>query len=135
MRQIQNFITDMKQRLTDKEEELMQIFWERGPMFVRDIVELYPEPKPHFNTISTYVRALEAKGLLRHEAFGNTHRYEAAVSREDYGTSWLRSVVDRYFHSSLRATVSALCSTENISDDELRELLDMVKQQKNTPKQ
>lgn len=121
----------MKQRLTDKEEELMNIFWERGPLFVREIVELYPEPRPHFNTISTYVRALEVKGLLRHEAFGNTHRYEAAVSREEYGTSWLRSVVDRYFGSSLRATVSALCSAENISDEELRGLLDMVNKSKN----
>ncbi|MDO4320077.1 MAG: BlaI/MecI/CopY family transcriptional regulator [Bacteroidales bacterium] len=120
----------MKHRLTDKEEELMNIMWERGPLFVREIVELYPEPRPHFNTISTYVRALEAKGLLCHEAFGNTYRYEAAISREDYGTSWLRSVVDRYFGSSLRATVSALCATENISDDELRQLLDMVNKSK-----
>ena len=37
-------------KLTKKEEELMQIFWERGPMFVKDIVPLYDEPKPHFNT-------------------------------------------------------------------------------------
>ena len=59
-------------KLTKKEEELMQIFWERGPMFVKDIVPLYDEPKPHFNTISTMVRTLESKGFLDHEAFGNT---------------------------------------------------------------
>ncbi len=116
----------MKHRLTEKEEELMNMFWERGPLFVREIVESCPEPRPHFNTISTYVRALESKGLLRHEAFGGTYRYEAAVSREQYGTSWLRSVAERYFGSSLRATVSALCAAENISDNELRELLEMV---------
>ena len=62
-------------KLTKKEEELMQIFWERGPMFVKDIVPLYDEPKPHFNTISTMVRTLESKGFLDHEAFGNTYRY------------------------------------------------------------
>ena len=55
-------------KLTKKEEELMQIFWERGPMFVKDIVPLYDEPKPHFNTISTMVRTLESKGFLDHEA-------------------------------------------------------------------
>ena len=53
-------------KLTKKEEELMQIFWERGPMFVKDIVPLYDEPKPHFNTISTMVRTLESKGFLDH---------------------------------------------------------------------
>ena len=51
-----------KIEMTDKEEELMRIFWNHGPMFVREIVELYPEPRPHFNTLSTFVRNLEQKG-------------------------------------------------------------------------
>ena len=29
------------QKLTNKEEELMQMFWERGPLFVREIVQMY----------------------------------------------------------------------------------------------
>ena len=62
----------MKQ-LTEKEEELMNLFWERGPMFVREIVELYPDPKPHFNTISTFVRVLVQKGLVWHVQFGNSY--------------------------------------------------------------
>lgn len=108
----------------------MNIFWDRGPLFVREIVDLYPEPRPHFNTISTYVRALETKGLVRHTAFGGSHRYEAALSRRDYGATWLRTVVDRYFNSSLRATVSALCASEYVSDDELRELIELIKKDK-----
>ena len=42
----------------------MNFFWERGPLFVREIVGFYDEPKPHFNTISTIVRGLEEKGSL-----------------------------------------------------------------------
>ena len=63
------------QKLTNKEEELIELFWQHGAMFVKDIVALYDEPKPHFNTISTMVRTLEAKGFLDHEVFGNTYRY------------------------------------------------------------
>lgn len=48
-------------KLTPREEELMQIFWERGPLFVKDIVAGMPDPKPHTNTISTFVRILEEK--------------------------------------------------------------------------
>ena len=40
------------QALTEKEKILMQMLWENGPMFVREMLEIYPEPKPHFNTIS-----------------------------------------------------------------------------------
>ena len=37
-------------RLTAKEEEIMQMFWEHGPMFVRELLAFYEEPKPHYNT-------------------------------------------------------------------------------------
>ena len=45
------------EKLTKREEELMNMFWDNGAMFVKDILELLPEPKPHFNTVSTMVRA------------------------------------------------------------------------------
>ena len=51
----------MMEKLTRREEELMRCFWERGPLFVRELVAMAPEPKPHFNTLPTMVRALEAK--------------------------------------------------------------------------
>ena len=47
-------------KLTKKEEEIMNLFWDKGAMFVRELLEHYDEPKPHFNTLSTMVRNLEA---------------------------------------------------------------------------
>lgn len=47
------------QILTEKELVIMRMLWEHGPMFVREMLEIYPEPKPHFNTVSTIVRILE----------------------------------------------------------------------------
>lgn len=70
--------------LTAKEEEIMGFFWEKGPMFVKQLVELYEEPRPHFNTLSTIVRGLEDKGYLSHTAFGNTYQYHAVVSEEEF---------------------------------------------------
>ena len=67
--------------LTAKEEEIMGFFWEKGPLYVKQIVELYDEPRPHFNTISTYVRLLEEKGYLGHQGFVRTYQYYALVSR------------------------------------------------------
>ena len=55
------------EKLTPREEELMRCFWTRGPLFVRELVALWPEPKPHFNTLSTMVRGLEAKGYVGSE--------------------------------------------------------------------
>ena len=69
--------------LTAKEEEIMGYFWEKGPLFVKQLLEFYDEPRPHFNTLSTIVRGLEEKGFLHHEVFGNTYQYYAVVSREE----------------------------------------------------
>ena len=55
-------------KLTVKEEEIMNLFWERGALFVRELLENYDDPKPHFNTLSTIVRGLEEKGFLTHKA-------------------------------------------------------------------
>ena len=40
----------------------MEFFWEKGPLFVKEMLEFYPQPRPHFNTVSTFVRGLEEKG-------------------------------------------------------------------------
>ncbi len=40
-------------KLTNKEKEIMDLYWQHGPMFVRELQEHYADPKPHFNTLST----------------------------------------------------------------------------------
>lgn len=115
--------------LTNREEELMKLFWEKGPLFVKEIIPLLDDPKPHFNTISTIVRGLESKGYVSHEAFGNTHRYFAAVSESDYGKKTLGGVVNRYFGSSYLNAVSSLVKEEKISIDELKSLIEFVEKQ------
>lgn len=107
----------------------MRRFWERGPLFVRELVALSTEPKPHFNTLSTMVRTLEAKEYLSHEAFGNTYRYYPLVSEEEFSKRTLGSVIDKYFENSYLEAVSALVEEEKISLDELRELIARVEHQ------
>ena len=53
-------------RLSERELEIMSMLWQRGPLFVREMLDGYPDPKPHFNTVSTTVRILEDKGYVRH---------------------------------------------------------------------
>lgn len=115
-------------RLTTKEEEIMGYFWEKGPLFVKQLLEYYEEPKPHFNTLSTIVRGLEEKGFLSHHTFGNTYQYYATVSEEAYSQGTLKNVIAKYFNNSYLGVVSSLIKEEDISVDELRQLLDEVEQ-------
>lgn len=112
--------------LTPKEEEVMAILWQHGPLFVREILDFYQEPKPHFNTISTVVRTLEAKGWIIHEQIGNSHRYIPAIDVKEYRDKSVSGFINRFFGKSYISFVSALVKEEKISTDELRELLDII---------
>ena len=122
----------MKQ-LTAKEEEVMRYFWENDALFVKQLVEMYPEPKPHFNTLSTYVRMLEEKGFISHETLGTTYRYFAVITEEEYRNGTLKNVVKKYFDNSYLSVVSSLIKDENISVDEIRKLLDEVESNSQQP--
>lgn len=114
------------QILTEKEAVIMNILWDHGPLFVREILDLYPEPKPHFNTVATTVRILENKGYLAHEVLGPSHRFHAVVCREDFRDRSLAEVIRNYFGNSYRNVVSALVEEEKISAGDLREILDLI---------
>lgn len=114
--------------LTVKEEELMGYFWEKGPLFVKEMLAFYEEPKPHFNTLSTIVRGLEDKGFLAHHTFGNTYQYSPVVSEEDFRKGTLRNVISKYFNNSYLSAVSSLVKEEDISLDDLKQLIQEVEQ-------
>ncbi len=118
-----------KSLLTEKEEQIMQMLWSHGPMYVRDMVALYPEPQPHFNTVSTIVRILEQKGHVAHDVISGSHRYRAVTEMENVRSSRLNYFIKNYFHDSYLSAVSALVKEEKISVDELKELIDMVERQ------
>ncbi|TDW51358.1 putative transcriptional regulator [Flavobacterium sp. 270] len=120
------------QKLTNKEEEIMQILWKLKKAFVKEIQAEITEDQPHYNTLSTIVRNLEEKGYVSHNAFGNTHQYYAIVSIEDYRNGFMNTAIDNYFNSSYKSMVSFFAKEEKISAAELREILAMIENPKET---
>ena len=114
-------------RMTSKEEEILGYFWAKGPLFVRELLDLQEEPKPHYNTLSTIVRTLEEKGYIGYKVFGNTHQYYALISEDEYRKKTLKQVVDKYFDNSYTRVVSTLIEEEALTLDELQELIQQIK--------
>lgn len=110
-------------KLTNKEEQIMVLYWSRGPMFIHELHSLYEEPRPHFNTLSTQVRTLEKDGFIAHRTFGGSFQYFAAVTREEYGKEGVAGMVRNYLGNSYRDLVSALVHDEHLSLGELKELV------------
>jgi predicted transcriptional regulator len=110
-------------KLTNKEKEIMELYWQHGPMFVRELQEHYAEPRPHFNTLSTLVRILEKHGFLAHRQIGNSYQYYPLVTEKEYGRSSIAGVIKNYFGDSYLSAVSSFVKEEKVSVDELKELI------------
>lgn len=117
--------------LTKAEEQVMQVLWRLDGAFVKDVIDQLPEPKPAYNTISTIIRILEKKGFVDHESYGKTYRYFPVVSKRDYSKSYLRSVIQGYFGNSFRQMVSFFAREENLTLEEIEEIMEKVKEELN----
>ncbi len=113
-------------KLSNREQEIMELFWKNGAMTVNEIRELMPDPKPHFNTVSTQIRLLEKNGFLDHRKEGMGYRYFYKVEWQEYNEALNGNPLTRCLENSYIKAVSALVKEEKISVNELRELLDLI---------
>ena len=116
----------MIKKLAAKEEEVMTLFWQHGDMFIRDLLNYYEEPKPHYNTVATQVKFLEEKKFLGRRPMGNTNQYYALISEKEYKGSALSSVISQYFNNSYTSVVSHFIEEESMDLDELKELINQI---------
>lgn len=117
-------------KLTHKEEEIMKLFWENGGMFVKDMLETLPNPKPHINTVSTQVRILEKDGFLDHKQYGGSFQYFPIITEEEYREQSLSGLIKNWFGNSYKSAVSTLLKDEKITVDDLKELIAEVEKAK-----
>jgi predicted transcriptional regulator len=114
--------------LTKAEEQIMQVLWESGEGFVKEIRQGLPDPKPAYNTVSTIVRILEEKGFVAHKTYGRSHQYYPLVSKKEYSKSRLHEMLSNYFGNSFRELVSFFAKENDLSLNELEELIQDVQQ-------
>ena len=116
----------MIKKLAAKEEEVMTLFWQHGDMFIRDLLNYYEDPKPHYNTVATQVKFLEEKKFLGRRPMGNTNQYYALISEKEYKGSALSAVISQYFNNSYTSVVSHFIEEEAMDLDELKELIELI---------
>lgn len=117
-------------KLTQAEEEIMQIIWVLGEATAGEIRNYIAEElglkKPASSTVSTMLRILEEKGFLSHRTYGRTFVYQAVVSKEQYSRRSLRKLLNEYFGGSPNRLISFLVKDQDMSRQELSELLEQL---------
>jgi predicted transcriptional regulator len=119
----------MKQ-LTKAEEEIMQALWQLKRANVKALIDILPEPKPAYNTVSTIVRILESKGFVDYEKQGKGHIYFPIVAKESYSNQSLNKLLDNYFQGSFKNMVSFFVQKNDVDIKDIETILNAIDKKK-----
>jgi predicted transcriptional regulator len=112
--------------LTKAEEQLMHYLWKLEKAYLKDIVEMYPEPRPAYTTISTVVSVLVKKGFVAFETYGKVREYRPVLSKDKYTKQSFNGLLSNFFNNSTKQFASFFTRENKLSVDELKEIRTLI---------
>lgn len=117
---------EISRELTKVELQLMQVLWEMKEASVNDILEALPNPKPAYNTVSTFMRILVNKQFVGYKAVGKYHLYYPLINRESYMENYLNGVKNTFFSGSLSSMISFFAKKDKLNKKELDSIINIL---------
>lgn len=121
-------------KLSKTEEELMNHLWELKSAFMKDLLELYPDPKPAATTISTLLKRMQDKDFVGYDLVGNMRQYFPLVSKENYFAKHIKGLIKNFFNDSPGQFASFFTKKTDLSEEELLTLKSIIEDQLNQKK-
>ena len=113
--------------LTRAELQIMNILWDLQKATVNEVLERFPEPKPAYNTVLTFLRILKEKQYVASEAVGKQHHFYPLVQHNEYSSRFLQNVKNNLFRGSAADLVNFFVKDEHLSTEEIDELIELLK--------
>ncbi len=113
--------------LTDVELELMTILWRIEEGSVASVIAELPEGRElAYTSVSTMLRILEQKQILKTRKEGRGHIYIPLLSKADYEVKTVRHVIDNVFQGAPVTLIRTLLDTVNLNNEEIEELRKII---------
>lgn len=116
-------------QLSKTEEQLMELIWKGENIFMKDIIESYPDPKPASTTIATLLKRMQDKKFVGYKLYGNSRAYFPLIKKEDYFSKHVNGIIKNYFDNSALQFASFFAANTNLSQAELEDLKKIVEEQ------
>jgi predicted transcriptional regulator len=116
-------------KLTKTEEQLMEVIWDKKEVFMKDIIDEYPDPKPATTTIATLLKRMQNKGFVAYNLMGNSRQYYALVKKGDYFSKHVNGLIKDFFGSSALQFASFFTRQADMTAEELESLKEIIDDQ------
>lgn len=116
-------------KLSNAEEQLMSLIWEKENAFMKDILDAYPQPKPATTTVATLLKRLQEKGALYFKLYGNSRKYFPLVSKNEYFSKKVNIMIKKFFNDSPAQFASFFTKETELDTKELEELRKIIEEQ------
>ena len=113
-------------QLTNTEEQLMEHLWKLEKAFMKDLLALYPEPKPATTTLATLLKRMTDKNFVAYNLFGNSREYYPVVKKTDYFSKHVNGLIKNFFNDSASQFASFFTTATNLSEKELENLKTII---------
>ena len=116
-------------RLSKSEEELMNFLWQQKTASLKELLEAYPDPKPAMTTVATLLKRMTDKGFIDFVTQGKSRIYRALVKKEAYFGNHLKGLIKNFFNNSNQQFASFFTTEVDFTEDELKELRNVINDQ------
>lgn len=113
-------------QLSKTEEQIMELIWKNDKIFLKDLIDCFPDPKPAATTIATLLKRMQDKGFVGYTLFGNSRQYYPLVEKSDYFSKHVNGIIKNYFGNSALQFASFFTTTSNLSASELEDLKKII---------
>lgn len=116
-------------QLTKSEEQIMGYLWKLEKAYLKNILDLFPDPKPAATTVATVLKRMTDKGFVDFQQHGSNREYFPVVKKTEYFSKQVHAVIKNYFNDSAAQFASFVTNETDMSPEELTELRDLVDKQ------
>ncbi|WP_162340287.1 BlaI/MecI/CopY family transcriptional regulator [Cyclobacterium salsum] len=113
-------------KLSKSEEKLMDLIWSHQPLFMKELLEVHPEPKPAPSTVATLLKRMQQKGYVGFKLFGNSRQYHALVEKPDYFSGQVKTIIKDFFSDNPLQFASFFTKKTDLTTKELEEIKKLV---------
>lgn len=121
-------------QLTKAEEQIMKYLWKLEKAYLKNILNQFPEPKPATTTIATLIKRMIDKKFVGYNQHGSNREYYPLISKDKYTKGFMNGFIKNYFSNSYKNMVSFFTKHENLSTNEIEEIISILQDQLDSQK-